>query len=187
MDKLKSVLLRRLKIRPAGLAECDAIRSLINTSARTLAAGDYTIEQIEVALQGVWGLDTQLVRDGTYFVAEHDDIIAGCGGWSWRRTLFGGDALGSRDDRPLDAETEPAKIRAFFVHPNYARQGIGSRILEHCEREARSLGFRQLELGATLPGERLYRAHGYISGEPYAYECQPGKFMTIIPMSKQLA
>lgn len=176
----------RFTIRTATIDDCDAIQSLIDASATHLAADDYTAEQIETALLGVWGLDTQLVRDGTYFVAELDDIIVGCGGWSWRRTLFGSDALGTRDDRPLDAATEPAKIRAFFVLPEYARQGIGSRILEHCERAASEAGFRRLELGATLPGERLYRTHGYVSGEPYEHECLPGKFMAIIPMNKTL-
>lgn len=176
----------RFTIRLATIDDCDVIQSLIDISARHLAADDYTAEQIETALLGVWGLDTQLVRDGTYFVAELDGIVIGCGGWSWRRTLFGSDALGSRDDRPLEAATEPAKIRAFFVLPEYARQGIGSRILEQCERAARESGFSSFQLGATLPGERLYRTHGYLSGEPYEYECLPGKFMTIIPMSKTL-
>ncbi len=177
---------RKPKIRLAQLDECTEIQRVINLSARELAADDYTAEQIEIALRGVWGLDTQLVRDGTYFVAEIDGAIVGCGGWSWRRTLFGSDALGGRDDGPLDPATEAGKIRAFFVHPHYVRKGIGHEILERCELEAKHFGFRCLELGATLPGQRLYQSHGYIAGVGYEYECEPGKYMTIIPMRKEI-
>lgn len=178
---------RQPSLRLAKLDECDEIQTLINLSARRLAIRDYTAEQIEIALHGVWGLDTQLVRDRTYFVAEINGVIAGCGGWSWRRTLFGSDSIGSRDDTVLDPTTEAGKIRAFFVHPDHVRKGIGRNILELCELEAERSGFRRLELGATLPGQRLYRSYGYIAGDAYEYECEPGNFMTIIPMSKDLS
>jgi len=177
---------QRPKIRLAQFAECNEIQTVINQSARELAVSDYTSEQIEIALRGVWGLDIQLIRDGTYFVAEIDGAIVGCGGWSWRRTLFGSDTFGNRDDAALDPATEAGKIRAFFVHPDHVRKGIGCEILEQCERKAQNFGFRCLELGATLPGQRLYRAYGYIAGDAYEYECEPGKFMTIIPMSKDI-
>lgn len=177
----------RPKIRLAQLDECNEIQAVINRSARELAADDYTSDLIEIALRGVWGLDTQLIRDGTYLVAVCDGTIVGCGGWSWRRTLFGSDAFGERDSQPLDPETEPGKIRAFFVHPHYVRKGIGREILKRCEFAARDFGFRQLELGATLPGQRLYQALGYVAGDAYEYECEPGKYMTIIPMSKDIS
>ncbi len=178
---------KRPQIRLARLEECNEIQSVINRSVRGLAANDYTTEQIEIALLGVLGLDTQLIQDGTYYVAELDGAIVGCGGWSWRRTLFGSDALGNRNNDALDPAKEPGKIRAFFVLPQHARKGIGREILELCEAKARDFGFYRLELGATLPGQRLYQSFGYTAGDSYEYECKPGKYITIIPMSKQLS
>ncbi len=173
-------------IRLAVLEDSTEIQTLIADSVRALATNDYTEEQIEIALRGVWGLDTQLIRDRTYFVAECGGHIVGCGGWSKRATLFGGDGLSDRDDVELDPRIDAARIRAFFVHPRYARHGIGSSILKHCEQAARSCGFRRLELGATLLGERLYRSHGYVAAVPYEYECEPSKYMTIVPMNKDI-
>ncbi len=177
---------KKITIRQAALNDSTAILAVIDQSARAIAESDYTPEQIELALQGAFGLDTQLVKDGTYFVAELDGLIVGCGGWSWRKTLFGGDAITGKDDEPRDPATESGRIRAFFVHPDHMRKGIGRQIVERCESEAWGFGFRRLELGATLPGERLYRSLGYIAAEPYEYECEPGKFMTVIPMSKDI-
>ena len=176
-----------LIIRLAELNEGNEIQRLIDKSARALAVDDYTSEQIEVALQGVWGLDSQLLTDRTYFVACFSEVLVGCGGWSKRHTLFGGDDLQGRNSSLIDPITEAAKIRAFFIHPDYARKGIGSKILKRCEIEANKCGYRRLELGATLPGKRLYQSHGYIAGTPYEYECVEGKFMTIVPMSKAIA
>ncbi|HJY36706.1 MAG TPA: GNAT family N-acetyltransferase, partial [Steroidobacteraceae bacterium] len=116
--------------------------SLIARSARELSAGDYTPEQVEGALRGAFGVDTQLILDRTYFVAEADGKLVACGGWSKRRTLFGGDARSGRDAADLDPATDAAKIRAFFVDPAYARRGLGSAILERCESAARACGFR---------------------------------------------
>src|SRR5262245_20151535 len=127
-------------IRPARLEDSAALEQLIAASARELSAGDYTPEQIEGALQGAFGLDTQLIHDQTYFVAEADGKIVGCGGWSKRRTLFGGDAGSERDAGELNPTRDAAKIRAFFVDPSYARKGIGKAILERCESEARAQG-----------------------------------------------
>ena len=154
-----------VRIRKATLADVPAIKQLIATSARALGAGDYTAEQIEAALLGAWGVDTELIRDETYFVGEVDDELVLCGGWSRRATLFGGDAYDRRESRLLDPRTEAARIRAFFVHPKWARQGLGSRLLALCEHEARAAGFVAAELVATLPGERLYARHGYVATE----------------------
>lgn len=175
-----------ITIRKATLDDSKAILAVINQSARAIAESDYTPEQVELALQGAFGLDTQLVKDGTYFVAELDGLIVGCGGWSWRKTLFGGDAIAGRNDEPRDPATESGRIRAFFVNSDHMRKGIGRQIVELCESEARGFGFKRMELGATVPGERLYRALGYIAAESYEHECEPGKFMTVIPMSKDI-
>jgi GNAT superfamily N-acetyltransferase len=163
-----------------------AIDRLIPASARHLCARDYTPGQIEAALRGTWGLDSQLILDRTYFVAESEADVVGCGGWSRRRTLFGGDRASDRSAELLDPQRESARIRAFFVAPEWARKGIGRALLDRCEREARAEGFRSLELGATLPGARLYRSHGYVAGEPYAYDLGGGVLIDIIPMRKVL-
>jgi len=175
-----------ISIRLAKLEEYSEIRSLIEMSSRKLAASFYTSELVELALQAVLGVDTQLIMDGSYFVAENEQRIVGCGGWSWRQTLFGSDAVGGRDDGVLDPAGDPAKIRAFFIHPRYTRRGIGSLILEHCEAAAKDAGFHKLELGATLSGVQFYQSHGFRAGKPYAYECAPGVGMEIVPMYKTI-
>jgi GNAT superfamily N-acetyltransferase len=176
-----------LEIRAAALEDVAAIESLIARSAHELSAGDYTREQVAGALRGAFGVDTQLLRDGTYFVVECGGELVGCGGWSYRRTLFGSDARADRDPQPLDPRTDAAKIRAFFVHPAHARRGIGSALLERCESEARSRGFRRLELMATLPGVRLYRARGYLPGEPIDWPVPGNLTIRFVPMSKAIA
>lgn len=173
-----------LQIRPALLADKVELEALIARSARELSAGDYTSQQVEGALRGAFGVDTQLIRDGTYFVAEQDGRIVACGGWSRRRTLFGGDARAERDASELDPAVDAAKIRAFFVDPAYARRGLGAAILARCEDEARARGFRRFEMMATLPGARLYRRFGYVEQPPLHYEVQPGLSIEFIPMSK---
>jgi GNAT superfamily N-acetyltransferase len=173
-------------LRPATPADSIAIRRLIAASIRALGAGDYSAEQIEGALQGAFGLDTQLIADGTYFVVESEGGLVGCGGWSYRRTLFGGDARAGRDAGVLDPRTDAAKIRAFFVDPAAARRGIGSALLEHCEAQARRHGFRRAEMMATLPGVRLYAARGYVPGERVHYPVGPGVAIEFVPMSKSL-
>jgi GNAT superfamily N-acetyltransferase len=174
-----------VRIRKATLADVAAIGPLIATSARTLGAGDYTGQQIEAALLGVWGVDTELIRDETYFVGEVDGELVLCGGWSRRATLFGGDAYDRRESRLLDPRTEAARIRAFFVHPNWARRGLGSRLLALCEREARAAGFVVAELVATLPGERLYARHGYVA-TGRRRDTLPGNVsIDSVPMRKQ--
>jgi len=172
------------KLRAATLDEQDALETLIARSARELGARDYTSQQIEGALRGAFGVDSQLIRDGTYFVVEEDGQIIGCGGWSYRRTLFGGDSRSERDAAELDPRTEAAKIRAFFVDPAHARTGIGRAILERCEAEARAHGFSRFELMATLSGARLYISHGYIRGLSVQHELPGGLTIELIPMSK---
>lgn len=168
------------------MADCPAITRLIAESARGLGKADYSDEVIDAALKGIWGLDTQLVKDGTYFLVYVNNTLAACGGWSFRTTLFGSDQDASRDAAPLDPATDSARIRAFFVHPLFARQGIGSALLERCEMEARKAGFRSLSLGSTLPGQRLYAAHGFVAGDPVDHDRGDGTLMKVIPMSKEL-
>jgi GNAT superfamily N-acetyltransferase len=148
-------------LRRATLADVPAIDALIDRSVRALSAGYYTPAQIESALRHVFGTDTQLVRDGTYFVVEIDGALAAAGGWSGRRTLFGGDRMADRVDDALDPAREPARIRAFYVDPGFARRGLGRLLFAACHAAARDAGFTTLELMATLPGEPLYAALGF--------------------------
>jgi GNAT superfamily N-acetyltransferase len=174
------------QLRRATHEDSAAIGQLIATSIRVLGAGDYSSQQIEGALQGAFGLDTQLISDGTYFVVEGEGRLLGCGGWSYRRTLFGGDARAGRDAGTLDPARDAAKIRAFFIDPAAARRGIGSALLAHCESEARRHGFQRAEMMATLPGVRLYAARGYLPGELVRYPLADGLSIEFVPMSKSL-
>ena len=173
-------------LRAATLADAPALRELIARSVRSLGLDDYTPDQIEAALLGAFGLDTALVRDGTYFVAvtEHGEIV-GCGGWSRRKTLFGSDARGDRDDAWLDPMSDPAKIRAFFIDPVHARRGLGRAILERSEAEAARVGFSAFELMATLPGMRLYEKCGYVPETPIRYPLPGSLDITFVPMTKK--
>jgi GNAT superfamily N-acetyltransferase len=173
-------------IRRATLDDRSDIEDLIECSARGLSHHDYSAEQIEAAIAGVFGVDTDLIRDGTYFVAEAPGLLVGCGGWSRRRNLFGGDRYNNREAGELDPSSEPAKIRAFFVHPDWARKGIGRSILSLCENEAKAGGFHAAELMATLPGVRLYRACGYEEGQPVMHEMASGEKLALVPMTKAL-
>jgi GNAT superfamily N-acetyltransferase len=173
-------------LRKAILTDIPAIEALIARSARGLSAADYRPAQIEGALRGAFGVDTQLLADQTYFVVEDEGRIVGCGGWSFRSTLFGGDARAGRDSSMLDPRTQAAKIRAFFVDPGAARRGIGSLLLEHCESEARAHGFSHAELMATLPGVKLYAARGYIGAAMVHYDVGLGETIEFIPMRKLL-
>jgi GNAT superfamily N-acetyltransferase len=175
-----------LALRNATLADRDVLRDLIARSARELSAADYRPEQVEGALRGAFGIDSQLIHDGTYFVVEESGVIVGCGGWSYRKTLFGGDARPERDAAELDPRTDPAKIRAFFVDPAHARKGIGTMLLEKCESEARLRGFSRVELMSTLPGIRLYSARGYVGVAQVQYEVSPGVAIEFLPMSKSI-
>ncbi|HEY2779198.1 MAG TPA: GNAT family N-acetyltransferase [Steroidobacteraceae bacterium] len=173
-------------LRKATLADVPALNTLIARSARGLSAADYRAEQIEGALRGAFGVDTQLLADETYFVAEDAGRLVGCGGWSFRSTLFGSDARAGRDSSTLDPETQAAKIRAFFVDPGCARRGIGSLLLDRCEAEARAQGYRRVELMATLPGVKLYAARGYVGGAQVSFDVGSGESIEFIPMHKNL-
>src|ERR1700733_7228980 len=173
-------------LRKATLADIPALETLIARSARGLSTGDYSQAQIEGALRGAFGVDSQLLADETYFVVEDVGQMVGCGGWGFRSTLFGGDARAGRDTSILDPETQPAKIRAFFVDPGHARRGIGSLLLDHCENQARARGFRHVELMATLPGVRLYAARGYVGSDKVYFDVGEGESIEFIPMRKAL-
>lgn len=173
-------------LRKAHLDDRPAIQQLIKDSARSLSRDDYSDAQIEGAIATVFGVDTNLIIDGTYFVADLDGALIGCGGWSKRKTLFGGDQYAARDSSELDPSSEPAKIRAFFIHPEHARKGIARAILSACESEARACGFQSLELMSTLPGLKLYRACGYAGDEPVELQVGGGTTIELVPMRKDL-
>jgi GNAT superfamily N-acetyltransferase len=184
----------RFSLRLAGEKDIPALHQLIEASVRGLQANDYTPAQIEGALGTVLGVDTQLIRDRTYFVAEArgfaDDspvTLAGCGGWSMRKTLFGPDAVGGREPELLDPATDAARIRAIFVHPAFARQGLGSLILAHVESEAVSAGFRKFEMGSTLTGVPLYRLRGYTEVERIQVPLANGEVVPVVKMVKSAA
>ncbi len=174
------------KLRKAVMADVPALDRLIALSARSLGLQDYTEAQIAAALGSAWGVDTELIADGTYFVAEDAYQIIACGGWSWRGTLFGGDRQPGRQSRRLDPDCDAARIRAFFVHPAYARQGIGRALLARCEAEAWAHGFRAAELVATLTGQKLYRICGYVGEERTAYSLADGVTIDFVSMRKEL-
>ena len=138
-----------------------ALKELIAASVRGLSVGFYSQAQIESAMTHVFGVDTQLIADGTYYVIDAPSGLAAAGGWSGRRTLYGGDQMKGAEDPRLDPTHEPARIRAFFVHPDWARRGMARRIYAECARAAHRSGFRRFELMATLPGEPLYAALGF--------------------------
>ena len=180
---------QQFQIRQANHADAEALRNLIELSVRHLQQNDYTPAQIEGALGHALGLDTQLIEDGTYFAAvpnSKPDLVVGCGGWSYRKTLFGSDHGPHREIGLLDPATEPAKIRAIFVHPEWARQGLGTLILKHCEDAAHEAGFRSLEMGSTLTGVPLYALKGYQRRENVAVPLPNGEFLPIVHMVKTL-
>jgi len=176
------------ELRLAQQADMPALQALIEASVRGLQKNDYTPAQIEGALGTVLGLDTQLVADGTYFVAEARAacarVLVGCGGWSKRKTLFGSDHAPVRENEFLDPAVDAAKIRAFFIHPDWARRGIGTKILEACEAAAREAGFTRFEMGATLTGVPLYLARGYHEVERIEVPLPNGEKLRVVRMTK---
>jgi len=176
-------------LRLATEADIPALHALIEASVRGLQSADYTPAQIDGALGTVLGLDTQLIRDETYFVAEAQDaagrpVLAGCGGWSKRKTLFGADRGPGRTPELLDPTVDAAKVRAIFVHPAYARQGLGSLILKHVEAAAHAAGFTRYEMGSTLTGVPLYRLKGYVETERIAVPLRNGEALPVVKMEK---
>ena len=180
----------KFSIRKAVPADVPALSELIDASVRGLQAEDYTPTQIESALATVFGVDSQLIADGTYFVIEakeHDSAtIAGCGGWSKRKTLYGSDHWTGREDELLDSRVDAAKIRAFFVHPAWARRGVGTLILKACEDAAAAAGFTRCEMGATLTGVKLFGAKGYVALENISVPLKNGEGLPVVRMAKQL-
>lgn len=174
-------------IRKVTVDDVDQLVGLIAASVRGLARGIYDDRQIELSIESVFGVDTDLIEDGTYFVAESDGRLAGCGGWSKRKTLYGASGYtDSRDPAMLEPGEDAAKIRAFFVHPDFSRKGIGSAILNACEVEAREHGFRSAEMMSTLPGVPLYSAHGYHGDERVQILVGEGVSIDCIKMKKEL-
>lgn len=177
--------------RPAVEEDLPALHTLIAASVRGLQAADYTPAQIDGALGTVLGVDTQLIRDQTYFVVESQEgalggspVLAGCGGWSRRKTLFGADRGPGREPALLDPAQDAARIRAIFVHPRFARMGLGSMILAHVEAEAVAAGFRRFEMGSTLTGVPLYLLKGYVEGERIAVPLENGESLPVVRMTK---
>jgi len=173
-------------LRNATFDDIESITELIGLSARILAGEFYDNSTIESALLGAFGVDTQLIIDQTYFVIEQQKQLIACGGWSYRKTLFGSDHNNIRDPKILDSKIDAAKIRAFFIHPNFVRQGLGNILLEECETQARNKGFAKCQLMSTLSGVDFYKKNGY-KGEKYIYHDMGGNNnIKFLPMFKQL-
>lgn len=180
-------------------ADIPKLRQLIDLSVRKLQTGDYSQAQIDNALKTVFGVDSQLIADGTYFVVEAEktggvesdfvesgatNILAGCGGWSKRRTLYGGDQWTSRHDTLLDPEQDAAKIRAFFIHPLWARRGLATLLLNACEAASQTAGFTRWEMGATLTGVKFFSARGYVPLETIRVAIGNGETLPVVHMEK---
>lgn len=175
------------EIRTATREDIPQLQQVIAASVRELQQGDYTAAQMDGALGHVFGVDSQLIADATYFIAyppEHPELIAGCGGWSYRKTLFGSDNGPGREPETLDPAVDAAKIRAIFIHPQWARQGVGSLILKHCEDAAVVAGFQRFEMGSTLTGMALYRLKGYEEREHVEVALPNGERLPIVHMVK---
>jgi GNAT superfamily N-acetyltransferase len=173
--------------RLATLGDLDQLRAVMRRSIATLQAGFLTPEQVRVS-HTVMGLDTQLIRDGTYFIIERDGRIAGCGGWSWRSTLYGGDeSMVSREPEALDPATDAARIRAMYTDPDFARQGVGRLVMQLCEEAAMRAGFRRATMMATMAGVPLYEACGYVQVEPVLSTPVDGVRVPLVRMEKALA
>lgn len=174
-------------LRIARASDVPALAALIPISVRALQAMHYSPAQMDAASGTVFAVDRQLIDDRTYFVVEDGGSIAGCGGWSRRRSLFGGDSLrAAGDSDALDPACDPARIRAFFVHPDRARRGIGRQIMLACEKAIGEARFLSVELVATLAGEPLYAAFGYIPVERYAIPLAGGLHLPVVRMVKEL-
>jgi GNAT superfamily N-acetyltransferase len=168
------------------MADVPALQQLIATSVRGLSSGFYSPEQVEAAISGVFGVDTQLIADGTYYMFDSPSGPLAIGGWSYRRTLYGGDQIKSAEDPALDPRVEPARIRAFFVRPDSARRGLARRLYDECARAAYVRGFRNLELMATLPGVPLYSALGFVRLETLDLKLGSGVELPLVRMTRRI-
>ena len=171
-------------IRPATMADAALLERLIDVTARSMH--EYSDAQLDVAIGSIFGLDRQLIRDQTYFAVEAGTELIACGGWSRRNARFGADRMAGLEAEALDPARDAARIRAFFVHPDWSRRGVGRALLAHCEATAAIGGFHRLELMATLPGVRLYAACGFTAGEPSPHTLPNGMSVALVPMYKAL-
>ncbi len=175
------------RIRTATNEDVAEIRKLIDASVRKLQVGDYSAAQIDASLKTVFTTDSQLIADGTYFVAlAEDGELAGCGGWSKRKTLYGGDhQMEKIEPELLDPAVDAAKVRAIFVHPKFARMGLGSLILHAAEDAALAAGFTRFEMGSTLTGVALYSLKGYREADRVKVPVGDGEEIEVVRMVKQ--
>src|SRR6202171_2996891 len=175
-------------LRPACLEDAIGLESLIAVSARTLLTPWYSPAQVDAAVGSVFAVDTQPIEDGTYLVVAQGPTIVGCGGWSRRKTLFGADRGHTSDAASvLDPARDPARIRAFFVHPASARRGIAAALMRHCEQAAADAGFKTMELVATLAGQPLYAASGFAAVEHFEIPLGSTLTMPVVRMRKNIA
>lgn len=175
-----------MNLRTATARDIPELQTLIDASARALSIGYYTAAQIEAAAVHVFGVDSQLIRDGTYYVIEESGLVIAAGGWSARRTLYGGDQAKEHDDPPLDPATDAARIRAFFVHPDWTRRGLARRLYDTCSAAAWFAGFRRFELMSTRPGEPLYLALGFVPLERVVQHLPGGVDVDFTRMSRPI-
>ena len=177
----------RMNVRVATPGDIPSLQQLIEQSVRGLSGGFYTPAQIDAAMAQVFGVDTQLIADGTYYVIDGTTGPAAAGGWSGRRTLFGGDQMKGAQDPLLDPATEAARIRAFFVHPDWARRGLARQLYSACEMAALGAGFRRFELMATMPGVPLYAALGFVAQEQVVLPLANGVDVPFVRMMRELS
>ena len=176
-------------IRPATTTDIPVLETLIEQSVRQLQAGDYSPTQIDASIGSVFGIDRQLLADQTYFVASPMDdpgILVACGGWSYRRTLYGSDQHTERNSAQLNPATDFAKIRAIFVHPAWSRRGLGTLVLAHCEAAASAAGFTRFEMGSTLTGVPLYKLKGYAEHSRVDVPLPNGEALEVVVMEKRI-
>ena len=174
------------RVRKAAPEDVAVLEKLVSDSVLGLAGADYSPQQLASGLRHIFGIDSRLIEDGTYYVVEAEGRLVACGGWSRRRTLFGGDQYADRADDLLDPRTEAARIRAFFVHPGWARRGLGWLLLSECEAAAQRSGFTRLELMATLTGVPLYLRAGFRTATPVDLELPDGVRFPLVRMEKEL-
>jgi GNAT superfamily N-acetyltransferase len=174
-----------LTTRLATAADIPALKDLMDRAIGELLPAFLSPQEV-AASHEIMGLDTQLIEDGTYYIVELDGALAGCGGWSRRATLFGGDHTGGRDAALVDPATEPARVRAMYTHPDFVRRGVGRLILELCESRARAEGFKRCQLAATMAGEPLYAACDYQRIEAFEAETATGVRVPLVRMGKSI-
>jgi GNAT superfamily N-acetyltransferase len=173
-----------MQFRNAGHADIAEIEAMIARSVMELMGREYSLEQRRASIGPLFGVDRQVIEDGTYYVVEHGGRLVGSGGWSFRRTLFGGDGVANRDDARLNPDVDPAHIRAFFIDPGAARTGVGTLILLQSEADAAAQGFSHYDMMATLTGRPFYARHGYRAGRELVYTLPGGLGFPLVHMEK---